>query len=203
MFLFSLESASAGVVRSGHDPCFVLNLGEASPDVKYLSRGALVVAEFSDHAMSLGTLKSRMRVEFEGAMFLSEVTLQDHSVVYRNMWPRVDIQYSLYQGTIKSEYHLAPGADPNFISLRYSSESTPRILRDGSLYMNVSGAEFVESPPYAYQERGGRVEVPVEYRIYDDGTVGFAVGYYDHSLPLVIDPVINTALCSADPATRR
>jgi hypothetical protein len=57
--------------------------------------------------------------------------------------------------------------------------------------VNVPGGEFIDSPPYAYQEESGRVPVEVAYRVFDDGTVGFALGAYDRSRELVIDPVMN------------
>ena len=153
--------------------------------------GAPVVAQFGDNAVSLGPEDACLRVEFAGAGPLSRVTRAGDSLIFRDTWPGIEIQYSPYQETVKSEYHLRPGADPRSIRLRYKTGSMPRIQPDGSLFVSVAGAHFVESPPYAYQEQDGRVTVPVEYRIHDDGTVGFALGPYDPSLPLVIDPVMN------------
>ena len=43
-----------------------------------------------------------------------------------------------------------------------------------------------------YQESGGvRQSVSGQYVLEGDGQVGFAVGAYDHSQPLVIDPVLS------------
>ncbi len=193
VFLLSLGVASAGAAeRPDNNSFFVPNQGEAPSSVRFLSYGGSVVARFADNAMTLGTPgDSGIGVEFAGASQLSAVSMAGDTLVYRDTWPGIETEYAPYQGTVKSEYHVAPGADPNLIRLRYQSEGGPRVLRDGSLMIHIPGAEFVESPPYAYQERGGRVGVPVAYSLHSDGTVGFAIGPYDRSRPLVIDPVMN------------
>ncbi len=181
---------SAGAIeRPDNDSFFIPNRGEAPPSVRFISHGKDVVAQFSDNAMSFGTVDTRVRVDFSGAQSFSTASLAGNTLLYRNTWPGIETQYAPYERTVKSEYHVSPGADPNFIRLRYSSGNAPRILGDGSLMIAVPGAAFFESPPYAYQ--GSGVPVAVSYRIFDDGTVGFALGTYDSSRPLIIDPVMN------------
>lgn len=51
--------------------------------------------------------------------------------------------------------------------------------------------QFVERAPLAWQDvEGRRVPVSARYEIAEDGTVGFALGNYDRTRPLVIDPDI-------------
>ncbi len=191
VLLLGMGAASAGAIERLNNELFIPNRGEAAPPARFLGHAGLADAQFADNAVSIGTTRARVRVEFAGASSLSAVSLSGNTMVYRNTWPGIVPQYALHQGVLKSEYHVAAGADPSRIRLRYQGEGVPRILHDGSLMLGLPGAVFVESPPYAYQEGNGRVSVPVAYRIDDDGTVGFALGSYDPGQPLVIDPVVN------------
>ncbi len=185
-------SASA-IEQSG----FVPNNGEAPASVKFLGRVEHFVAEFADDAVTLAGAPGSIRVSFSGENPQSVVSPDGNELLYRNTWPGIDIEYASHLQTLKSEYHVSPGSDPNLIRLRYEGENVslgrPAILADGSLRIAVGAAQFVDSPPYAYQEKGNGVRVPVQaaYSIQEDGTVGFVVGSYDPALPLIIDPVIN------------
>ena len=58
--------------------------------------------------------------------------------------------------------------------------------------MALGGGEIRQPKPVIYQMvNGGRQEISGGYRLVDAHTVAFAVGNYDHSLPLVIDPVLS------------
>jgi hypothetical protein len=190
IILTGIMTADA-IERPKGDLVFVPNQGQAAASVKFLSEKGRVVAQFADNDMSLRAQNIAVRVEFAGARSLSAVSLAGDTVLYHNTWPGIEIQYAPYQGTVKSEYHVSADADPNLIRLRFDGGQALRILSDGSLMIADAGAAFIESPPYAYQEGEGRVSVPVSYCIHSDGTVGFVLGSYDPSRPLVIDPVMN------------
>ena len=183
--------AASGAEGANGDLVFHPNRGQESPSVRFLSQGGSVIAQFADNAVSLKMPNAAVRVEFAGASLSPALSLVGDTVVYRDPWPGIEVQYAPYWQTVKSEYHVAAGANPDLIRLRYEGAGAARILSDGALAVGVAGAEFLESPPFAYQERGERVSVPVAYRIDSDGMVGFALGRYDPSLPLVIDPVMN------------
>jgi hypothetical protein len=108
----------------------------------------------------------------------------DGAVVYRDAWRGIDV---CYRG-MKSEYWVAAGADPELIRIRYGVGGYPLVRRDGSLLVIEGNSVLEESAPLAYQEGHS---VPAEFRVFADGTVGFALGPYDRSLPLVIDPVMS------------
>ena len=62
----------------------------------------------------------------------------------------------------------------------------------GNLVLHTAGGDVVEHAPVVYQEIGGvRQPVSGQFVLEGDGQVGFAVGAYDHSQPLVIDPVLS------------
>jgi hypothetical protein len=90
---------------------------------------------------------------------------------------------------LKSEFQVAPGADPSQIRLRYTGTEELRI-EGGALVIPAGGRELREQAPSAYQERAGR-RIQIESRFaLSAGTVGFVLGDYDPKLPLVIDPVL-------------
>ncbi|MDQ6666060.1 MAG: SBBP repeat-containing protein, partial [Acidobacteriota bacterium] len=113
------------------------------------------------------------------------------SIVYRNSWPGIDMIYSSTGRKLKSEFRVAPAADPEPIRWNYGPDASVRVHPDGSLGIQVNGDELREEAPEIYQERAGTHE-PVEgsFRVFANGDVGFELGSYDRSLPLVIDPVI-------------
>lgn len=90
---------------------------------------------------------------------------------------------------LKYDVIVAPGADPR--QLRFAYEGADRVeLRDGRIRVHTSVGVLEEHIPVAYQDvHGRRVAVKCSYRL-KGGVVGFDVGRYDATLPLVIDPIL-------------
>jgi hypothetical protein len=185
--LILLSSGAPGFAQ----PVFSANGGGAPAGVRFVSERGDVEAHFQDRSMSIGTPAARIGIEFSGASHSTGPRVQGETLSYNAAWPGIEVRFAAHARTLKSEYHVAPGADPNTIRLRYQGQGRPRVLREGSLAIGVPGAELIDSPPIAYQDIGIRVTVAVAYRVNPDGTVGFALGPYDPAHPLVIDPVMN------------
>jgi len=128
-------------------------------------------------------------------------------IVYRNLWPGIDLAYSGTTDHLKYEFVVHPGADPSNIRLAYRGASNVDVNGQGRLIVETPLGGFQDETPLAYQERNGkRVAVPVAFRLDPDGAAasretapsedsrlrsrayGFATGEYDPALPLVIDP---------------
>ena len=78
------------------------------------------------------------------------------------------------------------------ITIRFDGADKISINAQGELVLNLGGGEIRQPKPVIYQMvNGARQEISGGYRIVDAHTVAFAVGNYDHSLPLVIDPVLS------------
>jgi hypothetical protein len=93
---------------------------------------------------------------------------------------------------LKSEFVVAPGADPSRIRFRYAGAGVPAIQPDGTLSIAVHEQRLSEDPPYIYQQRNGaKLAVEGRYALRADGAVGFALGDYDRTLPLIIDPLLS------------
>jgi hypothetical protein len=130
---------ASGAENANGDLVFHPNGGQESPSVRFLSQGGGVIAQFADNAVSLKTRNAAVRVEFAGASLSPALSLAGNTVIYRDPWPGIEVQYAPFQQTVKSEYHVAAGADPNLIRLRYESTGAVRILQDGSGRQCLSG----------------------------------------------------------------
>ena len=118
---------------------------------------------------------------------------------YTALYPGVDLSYAGTEGRLKGTYTLAAGADPAQIRWRYSGAEAPALDAAGALRITATGgacdgATMIEAPPVAWQEIAGRrVAVAARYDLAADGAVGFALGAYDHTAPLTIDPYLSYA----------
>ncbi len=113
-------------------------------------------------------------------------------VVYHNLYPGVDLAYHGQQsGQVEYDLHVAPGADLSRIKLSVQGAGALRLDRSGNLVVPEAGKVQLQERPVVYQQTArGRHAVTGRYVLYGGGAVGFAVGRYDHALPLVIDPVL-------------
>jgi hypothetical protein len=122
------------------------------------------------------------------------------AVAYRNLYPGVDLVYRGVEGRLKSEFRLAPGADPAAIRMEYQGVEAIRLDADGALVLHTPLGELVEAAPLIYQEAGGARQavaggyVLLQARPPSAGPgrerVGFRLAAYDPARPLVIDPVL-------------
>lgn len=109
-------------------------------------------------------------------------------IVYRDLWPGIDL---VYQGTfdrLKYEFIVRPGADPAQIRLAVRGAETFGLAADGRLSIQTPAGGIEDDAPVAFQEIDGvRREVAVSYDV-DVKRYGFSVGSFDPGRTLVIDP---------------
>jgi hypothetical protein len=117
------------------------------------------------------------------------------SVAYRGVYDGIDVTYhGSNRGELEFDLTLAPGADPEVVRLRYTGASRLRIDRSGSLVVRTRAGSIRQAPPVVYQTvDGARQRVPGHYVLRGPREVGFSLGAYDRTAPVVIDPVISYA----------
>ncbi len=109
-------------------------------------------------------------------------------VIYRAVYPGVDLVYHGAQGQLEYDFVVAPGADPRAIRLVFEGADTLRLDAQGDLRLTTRAGELRFPRPVVYQETGGgRREVPGGY-VVAGREVTFQVAAYDATRPLVIDP---------------
>ncbi len=113
-------------------------------------------------------------------------------VRYENVLPGVDVEYHGTDGReLEYDFRLAPGVLPSSVELELEGVSRVELTADGRALLHLQdGAVLTKLPPVAYQtRRGQRVAVRTRFEL-REGRLGFALGQYDATLPLVIDPVL-------------
>ena len=133
-------------------------------------------------------------------------------IIYRNLWPGIDLIYSGTVNRLKYDFIVRPGADPNRIRLAWRGADSVQVTEEGQLAVFTPLGTLRDEMPKAWQEDKGRREsVTVAYGLQAPagvqvaslatngllaGTnpherahiVGFTVGDYDRSRALVLDP---------------
>ncbi len=112
-------------------------------------------------------------------------------VLYSGVYPGVDLMFYGNQRHLEYDFTLAPGADLRGIKLRFEGADDIELSPEGALILRTPVGEVRHDRPKAYQDtNGSRLHIPADFKRLDDGTIGFEVGDYDVTRPLVIDPVL-------------
>ncbi len=196
---FLILSVLAGTVGMRIDPRQQrsLDIMTNAPQLLQYAAGGHILA-FSPEQVYLTGLDHVLTVSFIGGSYIqpqgdagSEVTDGAASslgkVVYKNIWPGVDVQYTASAGGIvESSYLMAAGAKVDDIRLKYN---VPVKLENGILHYSFESGYMTENAPVAWQEVGGeRKEVSVRFEKHGESEVGFALGMYNPKYPVAIDP---------------
>jgi pimeloyl-ACP methyl ester carboxylesterase len=91
-------------------------------------------------------------------------------LVYRDLWPGIDLIYSGTFNQLKYQFVVKPGADPQQIQLAYRGATSVKINAAEQLEVTTPLGGFTDDVPYAYQETAGgqRVEVSMAYQLATD-----------------------------------
>jgi photosystem II stability/assembly factor-like uncharacterized protein len=109
-----------------------------------------------------------------------------------NIYPGIDAIYYGDGRQLEYDFNIAARADAKVIRLRFAGVRSVRIGEAGDLIIETSGGDTRHHQPLAYQVvNGSRREVAARFVAKGRCEIGFALGVYDHSLPLVIDPIID------------
>lgn len=112
-------------------------------------------------------------------------------VAFESVYPGIDLVYYGNQGKLEYDFVVEPGAD--FSPIRLAFEGARRVETDaaGNLLLHTEAGEVRQRKPVVFQEIDGR-RIPIEgkYICLNEREVKFAVGAYDRSAELVIDPIL-------------
>lgn len=126
-------------------------------------------------------------------------------VRYEQLYHGIDLVYYERDGGLKYDFILAPGASPDSIRMRLSVDPAQELRssldRKQNLALHFGSRDVEFQKPTIFQEVGGRRQ-PIEggFRTTAPDEVGFWVGHYDPTQPLIIDPtlVLSRLLGGAD-----
>jgi hypothetical protein len=197
---------------------FIENQGLLDTDVAYYVQGADKTLYFTERGITFALKGEESRwavaLDFEGAHAVKPVGEDRQEavfsyfkgkpedwhaglptyarLVYEDLWPGIDLVYSGTVDRLKYEFVVRPGADPGLIRLAYRGASAVKVTERGALRVDTPVGSFEDGTPYAYQTVDGRRnEVSMRYALMDDSaTYSFAIGNYDPTEALILDPVL-------------
>ena len=183
---FSAQAGSASIFLTRREAVLALGMGRRGLALRLRFLGANASPTLS------GVRRSAGRVNYlignDSARWQTNLPPY-REVVYRGLWPGIDLAVGGGDGRLKYEFRLAPGADPNRIRLRYRGQERLALARDGALRVETPLGSLRDSRPLSYQPiEGNRVAVASRFTLGPGGAYGFALGSYDRRYPLVIDP---------------
>jgi len=118
-------------------------------------------------------------------------------VEYNGIYPGVDLVYYGNQGQLEYDFVVSPSADPNCIAIQFDGAPV-EIDSAGDLLLHANGGDVRFHRPVAYQavqdnvrdKAGNKRFIDSRFVLRGPDKVTFELAPYDHSQPLVIDPVL-------------
>ena len=113
------------------------------------------------------------------------------SVVLKNIYPGIDVVYTLEDGKFRYDFRIQPGADVSVIAFNVEGAEALNVSNTNELEIKTSLGLVKHGNIYAYQSRRG-IKQPVHCRFYNksEKEIGLVVNDYDISRELVIDPLV-------------
>ena len=211
-------SAVATGVPQGAAPAirFEANRGQTDPAVRFLARGrgSTIFLTPTESVLSLEGGRA-VHVRYVGGapcasvQGVGELAGRSHyyrgsdaarwhtdvpsyaSVRYDEIYPGIDLLYYGNEGRLEYDFVVAPGADPGSIRLAFDGAERLEIDADGALVLHVAGLPVRMERPVVYQPSAqGRMSVDGRWALDGERQAVFAIGEYDRSAPLVVDPVL-------------
>ena len=197
---------------SGLPLAFEPNRGQTDRRAAFIARAPGYMLFLNAREAVLRAHEGTVRIQFEGARataFEGEDRLpgisnyyhgrqsiagvpQYASVRARGIWPGIGLRLYGDPSRIEYDFEILPGHDPASIRLRFGGVERLRVDPSGDLILQLPGGELVQRKPVIYQlDHGRRVPIPGGYSISRGNLVAFRIGAYDHSRPLIVDPVLS------------
>ncbi|HEY0429831.1 MAG TPA: SBBP repeat-containing protein [Pyrinomonadaceae bacterium] len=117
---------------------------------------------------------------------------------YKNLYDGIDaVFYGSANNQLEYDFVIAPNADANQINLDFDGAENVSVGEDDSLIVKTENTELVQQKPFAYQEIDGQKrEISCQWSVVkgqskSNKQVQFALGEYDKSKTLVIDPALS------------
>jgi len=160
---------------------------------KISTKGDVVRVNFvgaSSSVVPVGVSKKKSKTNFivGGNEFNGVASFNEAKLV--NVLPGVTARYYVDGGLPRYDVILSAGAKPESVKLSYEGAKNLRVGADGSLQYDISLGTVREQNLFVYQMVDGvKREVSAKFNI-KNGQVGFNLGSYDATKPVVIDPQI-------------
>jgi muconolactone delta-isomerase len=109
------------------------------------------------------------------------------------VWSGIEVKLKATQKTVEKLFYVKPGADPSEIVVEVDGAKGLRLSKDGEIIIQTGLGELKLSKPIAWQEKDGKkLSVEVSYKLLGKNRYSFEVAKADPSLPIVIDPILQS-----------
>ncbi len=108
---------------------------------------------------------------------------------YNSLWKGIDAAFYESEGSMKYDFIVQPNADPTQVRLKLDGATNVKINAQGELEFTTPFGTLQKGKPYTYQTVNGKQVAVAAAYVLKDGEISFQLGDYDHSLPLIIDPI--------------
>lgn len=112
-------------------------------------------------------------------------------VSYEDVYPGINLVFYGNQGHLEYDFKVAPGSDPTEAEVEFEG-ARKLALQNGNLVIENEQGDVQLEAPRIYQEIDGRQQtVEGKFVLRGANRAGFAIGSYDRSRELIIDPIVN------------
>jgi muconolactone delta-isomerase len=109
------------------------------------------------------------------------------------VWSGIEVKLKATQKTVEKLFYIKPGADPSKIQVQVDGAEGLRLSKDGEIIIQTGLGDLKLSKPIAWQEKDGKkLPVEVSYKLIGKNRYSFEVAKADPSLPIVIDPILQS-----------
>ncbi|MCT4605980.1 MAG: SBBP repeat-containing protein [Marinisporobacter sp.] len=113
-------------------------------------------------------------------------------IKYLEVYPGVDLLYYGKNGKLEWDFIVHPGGDPSKIILNFEGSEQVTLDEKGNMILMINNRQILINKPFIYQEIDGiKKEVSGGFIIREEHYISFQLGKYDHSMALIIDPVLS------------
>lgn len=121
------------------------------------------------------------------------------AITYKNIYPNIDVRYYTGNGSLKYDFIVHPGGNPNQIALVFDGADALKINKR-KLEILTSVTTERELEPYTFQpSEKGKSEIGCRYKL-TGNIVTFKLDDYDKNKTLIIDPTKDFATFSGSTA---
>ncbi len=109
------------------------------------------------------------------------------------VWSGIEVKLKATQKTVEKLFYVKPGADPSKIVVEVDGAKGLKLSKDGEIIIQTGLGELKLSKPIALQEKDGKkLPVEISYKLVGKNRYSFVVAKADPSLPIVIDPILQS-----------
>jgi hypothetical protein len=196
---------------------FEANKGQAEPGVRFLARGKDYTLLLGDEGVVFRLPSSELRMLLAGSRRARRIEALDPQpgtssyfvgdnpaewrrgiaqsgrVRYAEVYPSIDLVFKREASNLlEYDFVVAPGANPSTIGVRFEGAQSIEADGNGGIVIRTASGDIRQPRPRIYQhsDSGRRQDVGGRMVLGKGNVVHFHLDAYDHSHPLIIDPVV-------------